>query len=282
MRTNKRCLGLLALGVMVGGAGCNVDGRWQPLGPRTGARLVDSSATSAAGPRVDITIINASEVDLVESLVTARSQYRRDLEQLHDYYLAHGYAQKAQWAAFELDGLRRTKQFRYVLDAEVPSHSLQASDMSPDADTLYNHALELMRKGGHGVPALYRQDRMVEAANEFRDLIETYPSSDKIDDAAFYLGEIHKDYLPGQEEIAAKWYERAWTWNPQTPHPARFEAAVVSDYRLHDRDRALELYRHVAADEDAEPANARAAVRRIHELTAGDNGSASASRRSQP
>lgn len=108
---------------------------------------------------------------------------------------------------------------------------------------------------------------MVQAANTFRRLIERHPSSDKIDDAAFFLGEIHKEYFPSQEEIAVTWYERAWTWNPQTPHPARFQAAVVYDYRLHDRDHALELYRGVTANESATAANMRSAERRIEELT---------------
>ena len=93
-------------------------------------------------------------------------------------------------------------------------------------------------------------------------------ASEKIDDAAFYCGEIHKEYLPGQELIAVKWYERAWEWNPDTTHPARFQAAVVYDYSLHDRDRALELYQHVVAHETNDKNNVRFASRRIRELTA--------------
>ncbi len=80
-------------------------------------------------------------------------------------------------------------------------------------------------------------------------------------------GEIHKEYLPGQEELAVKWYERAWTWDPRTPHTARFQAAVVFDYRLHDRDRALELYKSVVRDESHDRSNLRFATRRIRELT---------------
>jgi TolA-binding protein len=142
-------------------------------------------------------------------------------------------------------------------------------DQIKEADALYEKGLELMRRGGHGVPVIYRQDRMIEAAETFRDLIKRFPSSDKIDDAAFLCGEIHKEYLPGQEQIAVKWYERTWTWNPETPHPARFQAAVVYDYRLHDRNRALELYQSVVRNESANKSNVRFATRRIHELTGG-------------
>ena len=250
--------------VLAGASGCNVDARWgvarEPRTPRATAR-------PDAGGGVDIAIADAREVDLVEALLSHRRDYDHSLRRLHAFYMERGYARKADWAAFERKGFRNIKQFRYLLDAEVASDALRAAESKPEADSLFAQAQELMRRGGHGVPALYREDRMVQAANRFRDLIEQHPSSDKIDDAAFFLGEIHKEYLPNQEEIAVTWYERAWTWNPQTPHPASFQAAVVYDYRLHDRDRALELYRNVATDELATSANARSAARRIEELT---------------
>ena len=104
---------------------------------------------------------------------------------------------------------------------------------------------------------------------EFRQMIKQYPSSDKIDDAAFFCGEIHKEYLPGQELIAVRWYERAFEWNSETPHPARFQAAMVYDYRLHDRDRALELYHATLESEADDASNVRFATRRIRELTGG-------------
>jgi tetratricopeptide (TPR) repeat protein len=224
-------------------------------------------ARAAGG--VDISIVDAHEVDLVESVVDHRTRYQQTLRQLHGYYESHGQVDKARWAAFELNGFRGVKQFRYLLDAEVPTIALKPSEQLEEADALFEKGRELMRAGGHGVPGIYREDRMIEAAELFRELIQRYPNSDKVDDAAFLCGEIHKDYLPGQEEIAVSWYERAWTWNPQTDYPARFQAAVVFDYRLHDRARALELYRAAAEHEEAHQANARFATRRIQELTTG-------------
>jgi hypothetical protein len=134
---------------------------------------------------------------------------------------------------------------------------------------MYARGQELMRKGGHGLPALYSQDLMLEALSTFVDLIRKYPSSDKIDDAAFWCGEIHKEYLKDQEPIAVKWYERAFTWDPNTPHPARFQAAVTYDFRMHDRARALELYRQVIEDEDNNRSNVSFAVTRVDQLTQG-------------
>ena len=243
--------------------GCNVDTRWP-------TRLRSHHLTGGSRPEyVDITLADQREVDLVEQVAASRAAYHDNLRKLYAYYEQNGYEAKRSWAALELSGLRTVKQFAYLMDAEVPSGRLAASETIPEADKLYQEGLELMRSGGHGVPGVYREDRMIEAANVFRNLIKQYPSSDKIDDAAFQCGEIHKEYLPDQELIAVSWYERAWTWNPSIPHPAKFNAAVVYDYRLHDRDRALELYHDVANDPASTPADARYAARRIQELTDG-------------
>ena len=261
---------LMLVGSILGSAflGCNLDRlRISPKVPKE-LLLTSGRSFDPAKSGVDLTLVEPEEVDLVEAVITHRDLYRYRLRQLKDYYAARGYAAKESWAAFELNGLKKVQPFRYLLDGEVPQVGLEPKESVAEADALYQRGLELMRKGGHDVPIVYRQDTMIEAAQVLRELITRYPTSDKIDDAAFLLGEIHKSYLPGQEAIAVKWYERAWTWNPQTPHPARFEAAVVSDYRLRDRDRALELYQEVVQAETGNASNLRFAQRRIGELTA--------------
>ena len=249
--------------------GCNLDrldlASGGPDGPVTTPDRpvgVDASALIE-----DISIVDANEVDLVEEVLTHRANYHRSLHALCKYYESHGYATKRSWAEFELDGLKGVKPFRYIADSEVPASALRPTDRIRAADKMFERGLALLRKGGHGVPAVFRQRAMIEAVEIFRDIVIRHPSSDKIDDAAFYAGEIHKEYFKGQEEIAVKWYERAWTWDPNTPHPARFQAAITYDYRLHDRDRALELYHAVVNRETGDRSNVRFAMRRIHELT---------------
>lgn len=257
--------------------GCNTDPLYpksnRPKGP---AMSVTEAAGRGHAPDADINVVDQSEVDLVETVAAHRSAYVQTLESLRDYYRDHGYITKQSWADFELAGLHKVQTFRYVMDAEISSDELRPMDSIPEADALYKRGTELMKKGGHGVPVFYRQGPMVQAVGVFRELIEKYPSSDKIDDAAFQLGQIHKEYLQDQEPIAVKWYERAWAWDPNTPHEPRFQAAVIYDYRLHDRDRALELYRRVLQDETPEQSsvnklarrtNVDFATRRIGELT---------------
>ncbi|MEK6676196.1 MAG: hypothetical protein AABZ47_11160 [Planctomycetota bacterium] len=253
--------------------GCNTDRFHIEKRPPKGAELANIWE-NRPGPNshgLDVDSAESSEVDLVEAVVSHRAQYVQNLEALRDYYGSRGYAAKRSWAEYELSGLKKVKTFLYLNEAEVPTARLQPTDSVGEADAMYDRAMELMRKGGHGVPIFYREKVMVEAADVLRELIEKYPASDKIDDAAYFLGEIHKEYLPGQELIAVKWYERAWTWNPDTPHPARFHAAVVYDYRLHDRDRALELYKAVVEGETKIQSNVRFAQRRIGQLASGEH-----------
>jgi len=257
---------LLALAPMLL-SGCNIDGLWTKRGVPDGPTTPRAAKRGRPGKAVDLAMVSPEEVDLVEALIDHRRQYHDALQRLRAFYESRGYATKQAWAEFELHGLAGVKPFRYLLDAEVPFESLAPTTSIEQADRMYEQALAQMKKGGHGVPALFRQDVMVEASEILRDLIVQFPTSDKIDDAAFYLGEIHKEYLPDQETIALKWYDRAYTWNPDTPHPARFQAAVVCDYRLHDRDRALELYQEVVDHETKIESNVRFAMRRIYELT---------------
>ncbi|MEK6799840.1 MAG: hypothetical protein AABZ12_12815 [Planctomycetota bacterium] len=245
------------------GSGCNTDPVWgdpqAPRVPKPGSRQAIASSVS-----------EPHEVDLVEDVLAKRIAYHKSLEDLQGYYREHGAATKESWAGFELQSARKIKQFKYLLDSEVPSAALRPTDSVAEADAMYEEGLQLMRKGGHGVPILFRRKLMVEASEKLKFLVEKYPASDKIDDAAFMLGEIHKEYLKDQEALAVRWYERAWAWDAKTPHPARFQAAVIYDYRLHDRDRALELYRAVLSDEpDLDRTNTNFATRRIEELTSG-------------
>ncbi len=247
---------------------CNVDPAFpQQKPPKHGPTVLAKPTGPGISPSANLAVVERQEVDLVENVLTHRNQYHQGLQELRDYYRERGYAFKQSWADFELEGLQKVKAFRYIVDAEIPADNLRPTDQIPEADALYEQGLELLRKGGRGIPMFYAEKTMIEAAGIFQQLIERYPSSDKIDDAAFFLGEIHKEYLPDQELIAVKWYERAWTWDPQTPHAARFQAAVVYDYRLHDRDRALELYQSVLKNETAEQSNVRFSTRRINQLT---------------
>jgi tetratricopeptide (TPR) repeat protein len=215
-----------------------------------------------------IPVANRTEVDLVEELIMHRAMYARCLRALVTYYTDRGYINKANWAQNELNDLRQVKPYRYIEDAQVPQTDLRPTESILEADKLYEEGLQLMEKGGHGVPVFYNQKTMKLALSKFKQLINEYPNSDKIDDAAFMIGEIHKEYFENQDdEIALKWYQRALDWNPNLPYPARFQMAVIYDYRLHERENALEMYQRVVENERFNKSNLEFAKTRIEQLS---------------
>jgi tetratricopeptide (TPR) repeat protein len=252
--------------IVLAAAGCNTDRVWEPR--QRVAKPPTTSFTNPDGVEVpDIAIADAREIDLVEEVLMHRAHYHRSLTALRDFYRDRGHSAKRTWADAELADLNRVRPYRYILAGEIPSDRLAPRESVSEADALYDTGLALMKEGGHNVPFLYREKKMRAALDAFRGLIEQYPTSDKIDDAAFYCGEIHKEYFKGEEPLAVRWYERAIAWNPELPLPARFQAAVVYDLRLHDRDRALELYRGVLEHESDNASNVSYALRRINVLT---------------
>ena len=141
-----------------------------------------------------IPVAERAEVDLVEELILHRAMYARYLRVLATYYSEQGYERKAKWARSELNDLLRVKPYRYIEDAETPVATLQPTESIAEADALYEEGLALMKKGGGNVPIFFNRETMTLALAKFKELVDKYPSSDKIDDAAFQIGEIHKEY----------------------------------------------------------------------------------------
>lgn len=256
-----------ALSAILMSSGCKTD---QVAGP---TRVEDDAPiTSLEHPRgielPTIPVANRTEVDLVEEMILHRAMYARYLRVLATFYSEHGNEEKATWARRELNDLRRVKPYRYIEDAIVPVASLRPLESIAEADRLFEEARELMRKGGHGTWALYHQDTMKLALAKLNELVERYPTSDKIAEAAFYIAEIHKEYFEESDNrIAVLWYQRALEWDPNIQRPARFQMAVVYDYRLHEREKALAMYQRVIEEEPFNRSNVRFAHARVRQLT---------------
>lgn len=277
MRTiARRCSGrVLSVGLFLGLSiallgGCKTDNLSSSPSAREGENAPVTRLESPEGMDLpNISTVNRTEVDLVEEMIRHRAMYARHLRVLVRFYSEHGNEEKANWARRELRDLQHVKPYQYLDDAIVPMSTLRPVESIAEADRLYQEGLDLMKKGGHGVPGLYNQETMKLALAKFNELVDRYPRSDKIDDAAFYIGEIHKEYFEELDNsIAVKWYKSAIEWNPDLPYPARFQMAVVYDYRMHDREQALFWYQQVLEQEpDIEKTNTMFANNRIRELT---------------
>jgi tetratricopeptide (TPR) repeat protein len=191
---------------------------------------------------------SANEIDLVEKMASNRQAYQHSLQTLIQYYDASGNHQKVIWAKQELTALNRIPQYQYNIEAQVMPANLKATERIPAADQLYNEAEKLNRDAGVIPVAVTKDEEMLRAAlGKYGELISRYPTSDKIDDAAFKMGRIHEGFR--DFAIALAYYQRAYQWDPATPYPARFKAAEMLDKKLHRRAEALPIYQEAIVKE---------------------------------
>jgi len=209
---------------------------------------------------------SADEIDLVEKMGADRKAYRRSLQALVQYYDAAGNHEKTTWAREELTALDRIPQYRYIIEAEVMPASLKATESIAAADQLYDEATKIERQAGPLLmPALLKDEQLLRAALvKYGELIRQYPTSDKIDDAAYRMAEIYKGF--NDYTIALSFYERAYQWDSATPYPARFRAADILDKKLHERAKALALYQEAIVKEAQHTDLRLMAERRVQEL----------------
>jgi len=210
------------------------------------SQLLPSNTRQTLGPSSVINIADTSEVDIVEQMAVNRQAYRQGLELLAGYYTRTGNNMKLEWARKELAGLNTMPKYNYIIEANRAPANLKVSASIPDADDLYYDAERLDKDAGT-LPILKNQNQLRLALEKYNELIRKYPSSDKIDDAAYSSGviqEYFKDY-----SIALLYYKRAYQWDPDTIHPARFRAARVLDKYLHRNAEALQLYQQAVKTE---------------------------------
>ncbi|MEN8127624.1 MAG: tetratricopeptide repeat protein [Planctomycetota bacterium] len=207
---------------------------------------------------------DAAEVDYVENAAATRDAYRRALTGLLDYYASVGNATKLQWAKMELKTFDQMISYQYLQPAEWIPENLSATDSIQEADDLYSQARALDREAR--LSLMINQPKLRQALGLYNTLIQQYPSSDKIDDAAYKAGRIY-DHLKNYE-LAVVYYQRTFQWNKATPYPARYRTASVMDYKLRMREEALELYKQAVEKESRFSDNVTAAQERIAVLSA--------------
>ena len=165
--------------------------------------LLWAQGTNSGTPDRGRTTANAaSDVDKVERVLAARRDYQVALEQLRLHYMSAGDLERARWAEEELRQFHRINKQAYRLELDVPPPTLTASKNFPEANELYRRAMVYKDKGWTGTDYLDNQRR---AELLFQQILTNYPESDKIDDAAFQLGDIYESRAYKQYRRAA-WY----------------------------------------------------------------------------
>jgi tetratricopeptide (TPR) repeat protein len=220
-------------------------------------------STSSSLQAIDMKSL--SEPDMIEQLIQIRTSYQSILDEMKQNFAASGQKKEAEWAAQEREDLKRVRFYPYLVVVDIQDTDLSPQDSIVEADHMYEKARKL-HEGAKFLPFMNNKRQLKEALDLYVQIIKQYPTSDKIDDAAFYAGEISKEYF-NDDVQAVKYYEMAIKWDPKTPHPARFQAAVIYDFRMHNRSKAMSLYQEVLQKEpDIDVTNYRFAARRLSEL----------------
>jgi hypothetical protein len=187
------------------------------------------------------------DVEMVERLLASRREYQITLENLRAHYIATGDIERARWAEEELLQFHRITKQAYILDLDVPPPTLQGIYNIPEANDLYRRAMVFKEKGGWTANDRIDNERRAELL--LQQLLSNYPTSDKISDAAYQLGDIYegKDYR--MYARAALYFERCFQWDAKTKLDARMRAARLYDRQLNERKKAIDLYTDVTTHE---------------------------------
>ncbi|MHC4758257.1 MAG: tetratricopeptide repeat protein [Planctomycetota bacterium] len=209
-------------------------------GPDSGrSQLIPKTAARETIPDVEFRPADTSEADVVEQVAIQRQAYEEGLKMLISYYTGTGNDMKLLWAEDEFRRLHNVPQYIYIVEAIVAGPELRATETITEADYMYDDARRTDKKARQWL-IIIDENLLRVALAKYNQIIQRHPSSDKIDDAAYYAGQVCEHFQ--DYSIALLYYQRTYQWNPDTAHPAYYRAAYILDKKMHRRAEALPLY----------------------------------------
>lgn len=205
----------------------------------------------------------ARERGLLENVTDSREEYLSNLDALAQFYEQRNDDFKAKMIQTALARFFVEETYLFMHRVEVPPEHLEPCKIIPRANELFDRALVLYEKGSTSIPIDY--PRLRQSQGMFLRLVRRYPQSTRIASAAYYIGKMYTDWFH-EPYLGVQWYQRAWTWDPYIPLPARYEAGVACQETLRERDRALEYLRASLKHEQPYEANCKDAKERIKKI----------------
>lgn len=205
--------------------------------------------------------VTRQELDLVRQVYESRDQYQIALERLVAFYTEISNEEGRQAAERELRDYHVTVKPPYSLELDLPAANLKPTENIPEANKSFQEGMYWLQK-----PAINdRGDNFKRAEIVFRRLLREHKTSNKIDEACYYLGEIYSSRYFNQPRRAVAFFERVFLYEPNTNLDARYRAALLYEKTLADRRRAIDLYQEVLKRE-VDTRQTREARRRLDDL----------------
>ena len=207
---------------------------------------------------------NTSERFLVENVLVTRASY---VDAVDKMALLYETGDKDPFKKHIVHTLQHRflpeQTYTYLMSVELPKKYTGERKIVPEADKLFNEA-QLLTRGDDDIEWIdYPKQR--QAMKKFKRLIQMYPQSPRVADAAYYVGRIYGRYFK-EPYLAVRWYEVALDWDPYIAHPIYFELATECDFGLKDKDAAIKYYEESIAKEAAYKDNYKFARDRLEEL----------------
>ncbi|GEM_PF-5277789 len=205
----------------------------------------------------------ADEQRLVNEALKARGEYLARLEALSSFYREAALKEKMKTVAEEQEALKARSGVPALKASTVEAYAGVLGgkvEVIAEADQIFERA-EGFRKD---LDPFRRQPNLLKALDHYQSLVLKFPQSDKVDECAYYLGQIYASSYVGDWAKAAEYYEKCALWNPRTDKDARFRSAEAYE-KTRNREKAAELYR-LAAKDDPSPENREIAKDRLRRL----------------
>lgn len=201
--------------------------------------------------------ITEQERELVRSVYDARKSYQSSLERLRSYYSQINHEENRYWVEKELTDYHLALKSPYILDMDLPPASLKASKNDPKANRIFREALDWLNRVG-----IDKEENTKRAEILLQRILRDHKDSDKVDEACYYLGQIYSSKYFQMYRRAVAYYERVFTYEPDTNLDARLQAALLYEKDLGNSQRAIALYQEILARE-IDPDQTREARRRL-------------------
>ncbi len=176
---------------------------------------------------------------LVDKAKQSRDEYHSALKELKKFYEESGNYPRLKKVRTELEDLELVRTSDYQNWEDLIGHLKPEKDI-PEARELYEQGEGL--RNAIAISSRKKEAKLKEAVVKYRQLIEQYPDSELVDEAAYRLGTIHSTIYFGNYWRAAKFYQYCFEWNPKTELQARYMAAQIYRRKLHEYEEAAKLY----------------------------------------
>lgn len=213
--------------------------------------------------KLSIGDIKSKEEGLIKRVEISRENYKNTLSELARFYLSIGDQLRFKKASIELNGVNEIPQPSYDIPTDETKSALPygREQSIEEADILFYDANSYRTF----IESFNRKKSLTLAIKRYERLIEKYPTSDKVSDAAYFIAEIYSGALFGAYEDAAAYYVKCYELNPATSRPALYKAARMYDYWLKNPGKAIQYY-ELASENSSEYKYRKKAKKRLEEL----------------